>query len=69
MISFDKIDSRLKHEVGGFSPLRNKKYTINGRWMGNNKWLLIALNNYKDKTSKKEYDKLRQIISFWLKSL
>ena len=66
----DRIDSELKHGVGGFSQLRNKKgKPSNRRWMGDNAWLLIALNNYKDKTGSNKYDKLRQEISIWLKSL
>lgn len=66
-----RIHSELKNGVGGFSQLRNKKGSPSSRrrWMGDNAWLLIALNNYKDKTGSTKYDYLAKKISKWLKKL
>lgn len=60
----------LKKGVGGFSQFRTKTGAPNNhRWMGDNAWLLIALNNYKAKTGKSQYDQLALEIKNWLMSL
>ncbi len=64
------IDSELKNGVGGFSQLRDRNgFANNHRWIGDNAWLLIALNNYKERTGKVTYDNLATEISDWLVSL
>ena len=56
--------------MGGFSQFRDRNGTPNGhRWMGDNAWLLIALNNYKAQTGSLKYDGLSEEISTWLQSL
>jgi len=65
-----RIDTELNKGVGGFSQLRDRAGTPNGhRWMGDNAWLLIALNNYKVRTNKTTYDDLSSAISTWLQDL
>ena len=65
-----RIDSELKKGVGGFSQLRDRAGVPNGhRWMGDNAWLLIALNNYKVKTGNAKYDELSSDIGTWLQAL
>lgn len=65
-----RISSELTNGVGGFSQLRDRNGSPNNhRWMGDNAWLLIALNNYKNLTGKSTYDKLASALSNWLMSL
>ena len=65
-----QIDAELKNGVGGFSQFRTKNGTPNNhRWMGDNAWLLIALNNYKARTGNTQYDPLALEIKDWLISL
>lgn len=62
-----RIDSELKAGLGGFSQLRDRSGKPNNhRWMGDNAWLLIALNNYKEKTNNHQYDRLASEIADWL---
>ncbi len=74
---FDFFESRLETEMlvspGGFGQMRR----INGipvdnrprRWMGDNAWLLIALNNYHDRTGTNRYHKLADALAQWITSL
>jgi cellulose synthase operon protein B len=65
-----RINTELKNGVGGFSQLRDRNGVPNNhRWMGDNAWLLIALNNYKAKTGNTTYNNLAQEISNWLQNL
>ena len=65
-----RIESELKKGVGGFSQLRDRAGVPNGhRWMGDNAWLLIALNNYKQKTTNTKYDELASALGTWLQAL
>lgn len=65
-----RIDTELTNGVGGFSQLRNGSGEPNNkRWMGDNAWLLIALNNYKENTGSDTYAKLATKISSWLQNL
>ncbi len=65
-----RIDSELKAGVGGFSQFRDRNGTPGGhRWMGDNAWLLIALNNYEATTGKTDYNQLSVALSDWLISL
>lgn len=71
---FDFFNGRINSELlsgnGGFSQFRNKQGTPTGnRWMGDNAWLLIALNNYKASTGNTKYNALAAGISNWLMSL
>jgi hypothetical protein len=71
---FDFFNSRISTEltngVGGFSQLRDRNgVPFNHRWMGDNAWLLIALNNYKERTGNTTYDSLAIEISNWLQNL
>ena len=65
-----RIVSELQSGVGGFSQFRDRNGIPTGhRWMGDNAWLLIALNNYKSRTGNSTYDLLASEISSWLMSL
>jgi hypothetical protein len=65
-----KLESELKSGVGGFSQFRDRYGNANNhRWMGDNAWLLIALNNYQQKTGSNTYKSLAQSIENWLRSL
>ncbi len=65
-----RIDSELNAGIGGFSQIRNSEGVPNRhRWMGDNAWLLIALNNYKARTGNSRYDNLSRHITNWLISL
>jgi hypothetical protein len=74
---FDFFNGRLQSEFntgfGGFTQFRdrngNANITSGGRWMGDNAWLLIALNNYKAKTNSNKYQALSVAIANWLRSL
>ncbi len=65
-----RITTELKSGPGGFSQLRERNGTPNNhRWMGDNAWLLIALNTYKSLTGSNRYDLLAAELSNWLISL
>ncbi|WP_372746193.1 hypothetical protein [Lutibacter sp.] len=65
-----RITTELTNGVGGFSQIRNSNGIPNNRrWMGDNAWLLIALNNYKNRTGFTTYDNLALELSNWLQSL
>ncbi len=71
---FDFFDARIHTEFlvepGGFSQHRDRNGVPNNhRWMGDNAWLLIALNNYKVLTGNNRYDVLATEIKNWLISL
>ncbi|MEM6378924.1 MAG: hypothetical protein AAF705_11960 [Bacteroidota bacterium] len=71
---FDFFNANIFHELksgaGGFSQFRDRNGIPNQhRWMGDNAWLLIALQNYKVRTGKSTYDNLAQEIADWLQSL
>ena len=66
----DRIDTELLAGNGGFSQFRDRNGNPNNhRWMGDNAWLLIALNNYKALTNRTKYDALTSGIADWLISL
>lgn len=65
-----RIASELQSGPGGFSQFRDSTGTPNNhRWMGDNAWLLIALNNYKFRTGSSTYDSMRSELATWLISL
>lgn len=66
----ERIESELLNGTGGFYQFRNgqggEKRT---KWLGDNAWLLIALNNYKHKTGSGKYELLSQELEKWIRSL
>lgn len=74
---FDFFVSRIENEfeVGGkgFGQFRDREgVPLNNtpnRWLGDNAWLLIALNNYHEKTNSDKYAKLTQKLETWIRSL
>ncbi len=66
----ERIESELLDGTGGFYQFRNgfggEKRT---KWIGDNAWLLIAINNYKHKTGSGKYDILSQELEKWIRSL
>ncbi len=68
-----RIDSELKDQYGGFAQIRNLEGNIDGpignRWLGDNAWLLIAINYYHDRTNSNTYDLLATEIETWIVSL
>ncbi|HCQ16530.1 MAG TPA: hypothetical protein DIU20_09725 [Cryomorphaceae bacterium] len=71
---FDFFDARIHTELlsgkGGFSQFRDRNGNPNNhRWMGDNAWLLIALNNYHARTGSSKYHQLASGISNWLMTL
>lgn len=71
---FDYFDGQLDNELlkgnGGFYATRNKQGDHGERvWMGDNAWLLIALNNYHQATETNKYSHLSNELEQWLRSL
>ncbi|MEJ1223200.1 hypothetical protein [Sediminicola sp. 1XM1-17] len=65
-----QIDNELLKGNGGFYATRNKQGDHHDRiWMGDNAWLLIALNNYHDATGSNKYSRLSHELEQWLRSL
>ncbi len=65
-----KIDSELLNSTGGFYQSRNANGENGGRtWMGDNAWLLIALNNYHASTQSQKYQYLAQELENWIRTL
>lgn len=65
-----RIDSEFLVGNGGFSQMRDKNGVPNNhRWMGDNAWLLMALNNYETLTGSQKYNRLSTEISNWLINL
>lgn len=68
-----KLESEFFQSPGGFGQLR----TADGipvensprRWLGDNAWLLIALNNYHYKAQNTKYQQLATALSNWIISL
>jgi len=71
---FDYYEKQLPKEFNntsqGFSQMRTIDGEKNNRtWMGDNAWLLIALNTYHSKTNSQKYSYLSKTIENWLRSL
>lgn len=65
-----QIDTELTNGVGGFSQFRDQNGNPSyHRWMGDNAWLLIALNNYKQRTGLNTYNTLALELTDWLMDL
>lgn len=67
----ERIESEFLSDSGGFSQFRykNGNPVSKHQWMGDNAWLLIALNNYQGKTGSVKYARLASEIESWLRSL
>lgn len=71
---FDNFHARIASELlngnGGFYQFRNADGENGNRtWMGDNAWLLIALNKYQSITNNNKYEVLANEIELWLRSL
>ena len=68
-----RVDAELKVSPGGFGQMR----TLDGlpvdnqprRWLGDNAWLLIALNNYHHLAKNTKYQHLASELTRWIVSL
>lgn len=69
----DFYSSRITTELkvnGGFYQTRNITGDAGERiWMGDNAWLLIALNHYKERYNSTKYDIMAAHLESWLRSL
>lgn len=66
----NRINSELLAGKGGFSQFRDANGTPNGHnWLGDNAWMLIALNNYAAKVNNTKYQNLISQLSAWIQSL
>ncbi len=64
------IEDELQQETGGFFQFRNTEGLAGERrWLGDNAWLLIALNNYHNTTGTERYQKLSTALERWIRSL
>ena len=74
---FDFFNSRLESELlylpGGFGQMRTADgFPVDNsprRWLGDNAWLLIALNNYHHMAQNTKYQNLATALSSWIMSL
>ena len=70
---FDFYTTKLNDELvknGGFYQTRNSKGEEGERiWMGDNAWLLIALNHYEAKYQSNKYEEMSIGLENWLRSL
>lgn len=66
------VNSELLSGTNGFAQFRDRYgYPLSGsgRWLGDNAWLLIALNNYKAKTKSDRYINMTQSLNNWIRQL
>ncbi|MFH1778464.1 MAG: hypothetical protein ABH847_00315 [Candidatus Omnitrophota bacterium] len=70
---FDQHIDELRQSPGGFGQFRDRQgIPLDGtphRWLGDNAWLLIALNNYHHLTNTRKYEALSLSLETWLRSL
>ncbi len=65
-----RVDGELLSGTGGFSQFRNANgVPTGGRWLGDNAWMLIALNNYAAKTGSNKYSRLSSSLAGWIRNL
>ncbi len=64
----NRIDSEFLPNKGGFFQFRDKEGN-NGStiWLGDNAWLLIALNYHYEITRVTKYDRMRQLLDSWIR--
>jgi hypothetical protein len=66
----NRMGSELDAGTGGFSQFRDATGMPNGhRWMGDNCWLLLALNTYAQTFNSATYSTLQNHLSTWIRSL
>lgn len=71
---FDYFENRMEEELlngsGGLFQFRKKDGSGGSRtWLGDNAWLLIALNHYHDLTGSESYTILADNLENWIRSL
>jgi cellulose synthase operon protein B len=70
---FDSIvNSELLYGTGGFAQFRTRTgvpLSGSGRWLGDNAWFLIALNNYAAKTKSNRYAVMMKSLDTWIRQL
>ncbi len=71
---FDFFEARIHSELlkgkGGFFQFRDRNgKNASRRWMGDNAWLLIALNHYHKATNNTKYHGLSTHLEQWIRSL
>ncbi len=65
-----RINSELLSGNGGFCQFRDRTgIPFGNHWLGDNAWLLMAINTYKAKTGNTKYEPLAQALSAWIRSL
>ncbi len=65
-----KIETEFLPNKGGFFQFRNKMGNEGSTiWLGDNAWLLIALNNHFQLTGDAKYGRLRTLLDQWIRSL
>jgi len=65
-----KIESELNTNSGGFYQFRNGAGENGSRtWMGDNAWLLIAINHYHEASGNQKYVAMDIALTNWLRSL
>lgn len=65
-----KLDSEFLEANGGFYQSRTiNDHNGSRKWIGDNAWLLIALNKYQETTGKNTYQTMAEQIENWLRDL
>ncbi|QXP56187.1 hypothetical protein H0I25_19405 [Cellulophaga sp. HaHa_2_95] len=65
-----RVTKELEHEKGGFYQFRNKQGENARRtWLGDNAWLLIAINNYHHYAKNQKYEVMAAALTKWIISL
>ncbi|WP_405267791.1 hypothetical protein [Cellulophaga sp. Ld12] len=65
-----RVTTELEHEKGGFYQFRNKQGENARRtWLGDNAWLLIAINNYHHYAKNQKYEVMAAALTKWIISL
>jgi len=65
-----KVQSELLSGSGGFYQFRNSNGENGSRtWMGDNAWLLIAINQYHEVSGNQKYQHMADALENWLRSL
>lgn len=65
-----KMELELLNGTGGFYQFRNKEGENGNRtWLGDNAWLLIAINNYHHYAKNEKYKTMATNLNVWIRSL
>lgn len=66
----NKIPTELNAGTGGFYQFRDQSGENGSRtWMGDNAWLLIAINHYHEASGSQKYNSLANGLEHWLRQL